>query len=60
MDVGKEDCFHDKFFEFNVLITEDPFGAKRLPEKFAQFLASWGSPAGSQLWILSMACRGPF
>jgi thiazole synthase ThiGH ThiG subunit len=57
--VGNEVCFHEKFFEFNVLITEDPFSAKRLLEKFAQFLAGWGSPAGSQLRILSVAYHGP-
>jgi hypothetical protein len=32
------DCFHLEFFEFIVLIKEDPFGLKRLPEKFAQYL----------------------
>jgi hypothetical protein len=41
------DCFHDKFFEFVVQITGDPFGPKKLPEKFSQFLAGQSSPARS-------------
>jgi hypothetical protein len=48
-------CFHDKFFEFIVLISEDPFCSKRLSE-FAKFLADQGVPAESQLWLLPVAC----
>jgi hypothetical protein len=29
------------YFEFVIHITEDPLDGKRLPDKFAEFLASW-------------------
>jgi hypothetical protein len=33
---------HDiEFFEFVIFFIEDPFGKKRLPEKFTLFLDSW-------------------
>jgi hypothetical protein len=35
--------FHHKFFEFVILITEDPFGPKKLPEKVARFLVGRGA-----------------
>jgi hypothetical protein len=51
------DCFHDKFFEFVVLIKKDPFGPKRLPEKFTQFLVGH-EPAGVHLQEASFIfCR---
>jgi hypothetical protein len=30
---------HDKYFEFVVLINDDPFGKNKLSDKFAEFLA---------------------
>ena len=33
-----EDCHHVHHFEFVVHITTDPFGRKKLPDKFAEFL----------------------
>jgi hypothetical protein len=34
---------HDKYFEFVVLINDDPFNKKKLPDKFDEFLAGRGS-----------------
>jgi hypothetical protein len=38
----KEEEFpHDKYFEFVILINDDPFGKQKLADKFAKFLVSW-------------------
>jgi hypothetical protein len=56
-DVGKEVCFHNKSFEFIILITEYHFRAKRLPEKFTQFLVGH-EPTGVNLQEASFVfCR---
>jgi hypothetical protein len=39
------ECKHDKYLEFVIHITEDPFGRKRLPDKFVEFLVG-REPAG--------------
>jgi hypothetical protein len=33
------ECLCDKYFEFAIVINEDPFGKKKLPNKFTEFLA---------------------
>jgi hypothetical protein len=33
------ECLSDKYFEFVFLINDDPLGKKKLPDKFAEFLA---------------------
>jgi hypothetical protein len=49
----------DEFFEFVVLVTEDPFGPKRLSKKFAQFLTG-REPTMVHLWEASCGfCRWP-
>jgi hypothetical protein len=35
----EEECPHDKYFKFVALINDDPFGKKKLPDKFVEFLA---------------------
>jgi hypothetical protein len=49
-------CF-DEFFEIIVLINEDPFGSKRLPEKFAKYLSD-REPVGVHLREATAAFAG--
>jgi hypothetical protein len=37
---AEPECKKDKYFEFVIHITKNPFGRKKLPDKFAEFLAA--------------------
>jgi hypothetical protein len=43
------------YFEFFVHIIEEPFGIKRVSDKFTEFLVGYRELVGSQLWLLSVA-----
>jgi hypothetical protein len=43
------ECPHGKYFELVVLINDDPFGKKKLPDRFAKFLAG-REPTEVTLW----------
>jgi hypothetical protein len=47
---------HGKFFEFVILISEDPSGPKRLSKKFAQFLDGKVNVPISWFYFTSRPC----
>jgi hypothetical protein len=40
----EEECPYGKYFESVVLINDDPFGKKKLPDKFTKFLVAGSLP----------------